>query len=173
LRPEDADTLTALGMVLLEQGRIDEAATRFEAATEIAGTNAVAHHNLGLIRQSRGETASAMDAYRKAIEHSPDWPEPLNNLAWLLAANSNPALRNGAEAVTFAERACRLTGYQHPLLVGTLGAAYAEAGRFDDAVAAATKARELALAAGQKELAKRNEELLELYRAGKAYHEGR
>ncbi len=50
-------------------------------------------------------------------------------------------------------------------------AAYAEAGRFDDAVATAPKAIDLAKAAGQTDLATRNAELLELYRARKPYHE--
>jgi len=58
-----------------------------------------------------------------------------------------------------------------PVLVGTLAAAYAEAGRFGEAVTTAEKARDLALAAGQKETADKNTELLELYRAGQAYHE--
>jgi hypothetical protein len=57
------------------------------------------------------------------------------------------------------------------MLVGTLAAAYAEAGRFPDAVATAQKAQALALAEGDQKLAARNAELLELYRAGQAYHE--
>jgi hypothetical protein len=70
-----------------------------------------------------------------------------------------------------AERACKLTGYKEGIFVGTLAAAYAEAGRFQDAVSSAEKAHSLALAAGQKEIAQKNQELLELYRAGRAYHE--
>jgi hypothetical protein len=52
-----------------------------------------------------------------------------------------------------------------------LAAAYAEAGRFPDAVISAEKAQALALAAGQAAIAQRNQELLALYRAGRAYHE--
>jgi hypothetical protein len=50
-----------------------------------------------------------------------------------------------------------------------LDAAYAEAGRFAEAVATAAKVREMALAAGQSEIAQRAEERLALYRAGKPY----
>ena len=88
----------------------------------------------------------------------PDWPESLNNLAWILAANRDATLRNGAEAVVLAERACKLTDYKEGLFVGTLADAYAEAGRFPEAVSAAEKARSLALAAGQKEIAQKNHE---------------
>jgi hypothetical protein len=70
-----------------------------------------------------------------------------------------------------AERACKVTDYEEPLLVGTLAAAYAEAGRFPEAVSTAEKARALALAAGLTEVAQRNKELLEIYRAGRPYHE--
>ena len=63
----------------------------------------------------------------------------LNNLAWILAASADPQVRNGPEAVLLAERACKLTDYKKPLLVGTLAAAYAEAGRFPEAVATARK----------------------------------
>jgi hypothetical protein len=57
------------------------------------------------------------------------------------------------------------------MLLGTLAAAYAEAGRFEDAAAAARKACELARAAGQEEVAAKNQELLKLYESRQAYHE--
>jgi hypothetical protein len=97
--------------------------------------------------------------------------EALNNFAWLLAANHDPVVRNGTEAVTLAEHACKLSEYKMPVLVGTLAAAYAEAGRYAEAVTTAEKARDLAIAAGQKETADKNNDLLQVYRAGRAYHE--
>ena len=70
-----------------------------------------------------------------------------------------------------AERACELTKYQTTLLVGTLAAAYAEAGRFAEAVATAQKACALASKAKDQALLRKNQELLELYRAGRPYRE--
>jgi len=70
-----------------------------------------------------------------------------------------------------AERACSLTERREALLLGTLAAAYAEAGRFDDAVRTAREAMRVAQAAGQTNIVTRNRELLELYQAGRAYHE--
>jgi tetratricopeptide (TPR) repeat protein len=95
----------------------------------------------------------------------------LNNLAWILAATSNENIRNGAEAVKLAEHACDLTQRREPILLGTLAAAYAAAGRFQKAIEAAEQARDKAIAAGQNEVAERNRQLLELYRAGKPYVE--
>src|SRR5207249_10415894 len=97
--------------------------------------------------------------------------DALNNLAWILATNPGDDLRDGPEAVRLAERACELTQRREPVLLGTLAAAYAETGRFTDAVTTAQKAIELAAAAGQKEVADKNRQLLELYRADKPFRD--
>ncbi len=115
--------------------------------------------------------SEAMNQYRRVLELDTNSVAALNDLALLRATASDPQLRNGKEAVFLAERACQLTQYKVPFLVGTLAAAYAEAGRFDEAVASAEKARTLALAQGQEEIAAKNEQLLELYKSGRAYHQ--
>ena len=56
-------------------------------------------------------------------------------------------------------------------MVGTLAAAYAEAGRFSEAVATAQKACELASIFKEDDLLAKNRQLLELYRASKPYHQ--
>jgi tetratricopeptide (TPR) repeat protein len=114
---------------------------------------------------AKGQAAEAIARYTEALRMEPDLSVALNNLAWIRAAHSQAQFRNGAEAVRLAERACRVTGYQQPMLVGTLAAAYAEAGRFDEATAMAEKARALALAAGQNELAEKDQQLVELFKA--------
>jgi tetratricopeptide (TPR) repeat protein len=118
-----------------------------------------------------GRTREAVAQYRQALRLNPDLVGALNNLAWILAASPDDKLRNGAEAVPLAERACELTHYGKPVIIGTLAAAYAEAGRFPEAVATAEKAEQLATSAGLTAVAAKNRQLLELYRAGKPYHE--
>jgi Flp pilus assembly protein TadD len=107
--------------------------------------------------------------FRHILRAHPEHAEALNNLAWLLATCADDQVRNGAEAVRLAEEACRLSGGKEARFWGTLDAAYAEAGRFDDAVATATKARDLALAAGNSEIAQLAEGRLALYRTRKPY----
>jgi len=77
-----------------------------------------------------GQPREAVAQYRQVVSLKPDSVEALNNLAWLLATSADDSLRNGAEAVRAAERACRITGYKEVVPLGTLAAAYAEAGRF-------------------------------------------
>jgi Flp pilus assembly protein TadD len=115
----------------------------------------------------RHQTAPAIAHYTEVLRLKPDSVEALNSLAWIRAASAHAEFRNGPGAVRLAQRACELTQYQVPLYVGTLAAAYAEAGRFDEAVAAAARARDLALAGGQSELAAGILKLMDLYQARK------
>jgi peptidoglycan/LPS O-acetylase OafA/YrhL len=98
-------------------------------------------------------------------------PEAGNNLAWSLATNPDADKRNGIRAIDLAEDACQQTQYKKTAMVGTLAAAYAEAGRFDEAIATAQKAIVMATENGETNLLQRNQELLKLYQNHLPYHE--
>jgi len=160
-----------LGVLLRDQGRVEEAVELYHKSVEINPNNSEAQFNLGTALAARGRFDEAIKNFRMAIQINPNFSEALNNLAWVLAASPDDALRNGAEAVQLAERACELTHYDQPLFIGTLAAAYAESGLFPEAVTTAEKAEQLATSAGLTAVAEKNRQLLELYRAGKPYHE--
>lgn len=113
----------------------------------------------------------AVEEYRQVLQMKPDSAEALNNLAWLLAACGDQSVRDGPEAVRCAKQACRLTEFRQPLFISTLSAAYAETGRFPQAIGMAEKALRLQINAGETGLAQMNRQLLDQYRAGKAFHE--
>jgi protein O-mannosyl-transferase len=171
LQPHDADTLYNLGVLLTDQGKFDEGAPYLAEAVGIKPELGAIYGKLGLRLDARGSTVQAIACYREGVRLQPGQVETANNLAWILATNPEGKLRDGSEAVRVAEQACKLSGYKQALVVGTLAAAYAEAGRFPEAVTAAEQAIALATAAGQPELADRNRQLLELYRAGQPFHE--
>ena len=79
--------------------------------------------------------------FKEALRLEPDSPSCLDALARLYATCPIAAFRNGAEAVRLAERACELTKRKNPGMLDTLAAAYAEAGRFADAVKTAKEAQ--------------------------------
>ena len=160
-----------LGQALSAQGRFDEATGSYRKAIQIDPHHADTYFDFGTMLNQSGRTQEAVVQYREALKLNPELAGALNNLAWVLAASSDNELRNGAEAVRLAERACELTHNGEPLFLGTLAAAYAECGRFADAITTAEKAEHLATTAGLKNLAEKNRQLLELYRAGKPYHE--
>jgi tetratricopeptide (TPR) repeat protein len=126
---------------------------------------------LATLLHSTGNYAGAIEQYRQILEAQPDLTEPLNNLAWLLATGPNANLRDGKKAVEYAEYACLVTKFKDPHLVGTLAAAYAEAGRFPEAIATGDFAATLAAANQDWQLAQIARQLLNYYRAGQAWHE--
>ncbi|MCS7336624.1 MAG: tetratricopeptide repeat protein [Verrucomicrobiae bacterium] len=167
----NAELLHNAAVAAIQQGNPAEAKEYLNQAMQIGSYPAGVPAKLGALLTAEGQLEQAIALYREALRLEPDSPDVLNNLAWLLAASPVDALRDGTEAVRLAERACELTKHKEPLLVGTLAAAYAEAGRFEEAIRTAEKARALAAAAGLTNLVARNEELLQLYRAGKAYRD--
>jgi protein O-mannosyl-transferase len=168
LDPTNAPIRERLGLTLAQAGRPAEASDEFAALVRLR-PDAQAHYYFALSLLARGKPEQAADQYREAIRLKPDWPEALNDLAWMLATDARPELRNAAEAVRLAERACELSGHKEARFLGTLDAAYAEAGRFAEAITVAEQARNLALAAGDQVVADAATARLEQYRAGRAY----
>ena len=171
IKSDYAEAHINLGNALNIKGSVDEAIVHFQKALQIKPDYAEAHINLGNALNKKGSVDEAIVHYQKALQIKPDSSDVLNNLAWLLATCPDAHIRDGVQAVKYAGRACELTHYGVTSFVSTLAAAYAEAGRFDDAMAAAEKACTLASAAGEQGLLKRNQELLVLYRAHQPYHE--
>ncbi|MGA2176816.1 MAG: tetratricopeptide repeat protein [Verrucomicrobiota bacterium] len=169
--PTLVDARLPLGRALLAKRRPLEAAADFKAVLQAEPRNFEAETWLGRALLIQGKTADGIAEFRRSLTLQPNQPEVLNDLAWILATSPHLEIRNGAEAVKLASRACQLMGNKQPILIGTLAAAYAEAGRWDEAVAAAQQAHDLAAADGLKALADRNLQLQRLYRAHVAYRE--
>lgn len=164
---DTAESRTNLGTTLFAMGRLDEALRHLQRAVELDSGFAPAQINLGALLEARGEPAQAVPFYRRAVAIDPTGVEQVNNLAWVLATASDPAVRDGAEAVQHAEEAARLTEHRNPQVLDTLAAAYAEAGRFDDATRTAGQAIELL--AGSPDAVPVAERLAG-YQAGRPYH---
>jgi protein O-mannosyl-transferase len=171
LKPDSANAHSQFASALAAQGRLAEALPHFRQALRLQPSTPLRQQYAALLYQA-GHPREAVAQLRQALAAQPEAPEILNNLAWLLATSAEATLRNGPEAISHAERACQLTQSQQPFFLATLAAAYAEAGRFPEAVATAEQAREVARAAQQESIASQIEGLLKLYRGGTAYHEG-
>ena len=169
--PDYAQAHYNLGYALLQKGGVSEAVNQFQTALQLDPGFAAARDNLDLALRQKSAVDETLAQYQQALQHNPDSVEVLNNLAWLLATCPDAEVRDGAQAVQYARHACELTHYGVTVLVGTLAAAYAEAGRYDDAVATAEKACALAQASGDRDLLERNQKLLAMYRARQPYHE--
>jgi Flp pilus assembly protein TadD len=171
ISPASFPALCDLALALDAQGRLEEAVATCRTVLKLQPREPKIHYILANTLSQQGNVAEAIAEYQTTLQIDPDHRLALNDLAWLLATAPDARFRNGAEAVRRAEQACRLTDYKLPLFVGTLAAAYAEAGRFDDAVKAAEQAIALATAEKKEALANKNRELLKLYQAKQAYHQ--
>ena len=113
---------------------------------------AVVQRNLAIGAALAGWSGAAMLCYVTPKEH--------------LGLPEKDDVRNGAKAAQLAERACKVTGYRNPVLLNTLAAAYAEVGKFSEAVATATKALDF-VSPEDKLLDRGIRQHLELYRSGR------
>jgi tetratricopeptide (TPR) repeat protein len=140
----DPQTHNDLGVALLQQKQYGAAAPEFQRAIALAPRFAQAYFNLGSAYYLLGRAADALVQWRQGLALEPDNSAALSRTAWIQATSPDDALRNGAEAVRSGARAVELTGQTDAAALDSLAAAYAEAGRFPDAVETARRALTLA-----------------------------
>ncbi len=129
-----------LANVLLARGETAEAIRHYRAALEAAPDDPDVLNNLARALVGTGDAAEAADLYARAIAAGPTLAAPRLGLAWIRATSADAALRDGVEALQLAQEAMRLGNAGHPDVLDTLAAAYAAAGRFEDAAATARRA---------------------------------
>ncbi len=114
--------------------------------------------------------AEAISDFEAAVRVDPGYALAFNGLAWLRATCPVAEFRDGAKAIENATKACELTNFKEARYVGTLAAAYAQAGDFDAAVKQQKKAIDL-LAEQEEDFRADFEKRLILYQSGKPYRE--
>jgi len=170
LKPNSWEYREQLALLLAQNGSLDEAAKQYEIILA-QHPNADSHYYLAMIQAVQGNATNAETHFQQAIKLKPDYLAALNELAWLLATHPDAKIRNGQKAVQLAQQACKLSGGKEARYWGTLDAAYAEAGRFPEAIQTAEKARTLALTAGEQNLASAATTRLALYHKHIAYRQ--
>lgn len=170
LRPADPDSYLHYGQALANAGKLLEAIAQLRAAANLKSSAAV-HLQLAGLYRATGQPREAIACSRAALKTQPASAEALSNLSWLLATTADSSLRNGAEAIELARRACELTKFKDPQLLGTLAAAQAEMGDFTNAVRQAEAAVALAQSSGDAQSAAMNQQLLRFFRAGRPIRE--
>jgi tetratricopeptide (TPR) repeat protein len=169
IKPDFVPACIALGTALLQQGKADQAVTPFQRVLGTNPNDAGIHLNLGLCFFQLGRTDEAVVQYQKALQIKPNDPGIQNNLAWLLATCPQAAVRDGNKAVELARQADALTSGKNPIILHTLAAAFAEAGRFPEAVETAQRALRLAGAQSNPDLAGQLQAEIKLYQAGQPF----
>ncbi len=171
LAPEDANLRHAHARCLLALGKLELARSELEEAHRLKPQQPQFMFDLAEVLSAQGQVRQAVEAYTETIQSVSNHVPALNNLAWLLATSPDDSIRDGGRAAALAEKACELSEWKQAVIMGTLAAAYAEAGRFPEAVTMAGRARDKAHEDKQDEVAKRNEDLIKLYQSGKPFRE--
>ena len=154
-----------------DEARIDACTRVIVAGQAPADKLAESYHYRASAWDRKGAPERASADYSDALRLNPRGPGTLNALAWLLATSTSEGARDGKRAVELAIQACELTAWKNPILLDTLAAAYAETGRFDEAVRWQNKALEFP--EFKKSEIKAGRERLSLYESGRPYREAK
>jgi len=156
---------------LLKGGKVNEAISCFGDTIRQDDNCAEAHYNMAMAMGVQGKYNEVVKQLNKALFIEPNNTDFLNNLAWLYGTVDDTSVMDADKAVEIAKRACELTGYKEAKYLDTLAAAYASAGKFEEAKAAAEKALNIAKKTGQGNLAVGIQGRLKLYEAGQPYRQ--
>ena len=156
-----------MGVVFIDRGELEQAAGCFARAVRYAPHDSSARFNLGMCLWMMGRPGQALGQFRSVLRLRPGDAVALNATARLLATYPDGRFRNGPEAVRLAEAVCKAVGYSNHSFLATLAAAYAEVGRFQDAVRTIRLAAQLARQAGSRATAAQYELHMALFRAGR------
>ncbi len=155
----------------LKLDRPEQARELIERALERKPDSAALHFRMAAVSKHLGDTADAADHLREAVRLAPTARDPRNDLAWALATSSNPRVRQPEEAVRLAESLVREVEKPDPNWLDTLAAAYAAAGRFEEAARTASQAARSAQEQGRTELEEQIRARRDLYRERRAFVE--
>lgn len=143
--PRDWRARVELGWALRRQHDFAAAAEAVRDALRLAPYAPPAHYEMAaILLEAGGHREEALAHLRAAADARPGWPDPRNDLAWLLATDPTSGPAERAEALALAESAAALSGRRDPMILDTLAVAYAAAGRIDAATATSEQALALA-----------------------------
>jgi len=171
LNPSHADAHSNLANLLATQGKLNEAVVEYQRTIQLIPNSAQAHFRFGQALQAQHYFKMAITEYQRALELDPRHLPVHLNLAWLLATNPDDTLRDGNKAVELVEQAGALAGAESPQILDTLAAAYAEAGRFPEAVKTAQRGLNLPATRNNQPLADAIQSRLKLYEARTPFRE--
>lgn len=157
---------TGLGCLYGKMGRAAEAIPHFQRALVLKPDDPDALYNMAIAHFRLSHTQDALDQLLRVAGVAPDYPRARYQLALIYASHPDSRFRDGAAALKHARAACELTLWNNPNPVDVLGMAYAELGRFDEALAAVEDAQRLATNRGWGELRSQIAARGELYRRG-------
>ena len=163
LNDDHARTHNNMAVTLESQGMLDEAIAHYRKAVQLQEDYTKAHNNLGRALEVQGKFSEALEHFRNAAYLNPNWPEPLVEMAKILAVHPDPNLRDINQAIGLAARASELTEYQDIAVLEVLASTYAAGRQFDQAAKTAETALKIASDANDDESTERIRKQVQFY----------
>jgi tetratricopeptide (TPR) repeat protein len=167
LRPENAPAHDNLAKALLKKGQVSDAMIHYRKFLELEPANVEARNTLGTALIQQGHVREAIQQWQEALATQPENGNAASNLAWVFATSPEDSIRDGTRAAELGEKALRISAGKIPMVYKVLAAAYAENGRFADAIETAQRGAELATSQGNPALAAELESNIALYQSGR------
>jgi protein O-mannosyl-transferase len=137
---------------LLRENRIEESRLQAEEAVQIRPDSSDAQNDLALALFRSGRLREAADQWQRSLALNRHSFNAQCNFAWLLATSPDPTLRDGTRAIQLTQNVLSRAGRDNPSVLRAAGAAYAETGQFDKAIAMAEEALQITRAQGNEAL---------------------
>lgn len=134
LNPNDAAAYSSRGHAKWGARQHQGAVEDYDRAIRLNPKNALAYTNRGLAYTEQGLYDRAAVDYRKAMELDPNLGAALQGAAWLMSTCPDERFRDSKKAIEAASKALQVDGWNDFRYIDTLAAAYASAGRYDDAL---------------------------------------
>jgi Flp pilus assembly protein TadD/4-amino-4-deoxy-L-arabinose transferase-like glycosyltransferase len=172
LYPDHPGAYNFLAIMLDSSGKTDEAEAAYREALRTKPDEATARRKLALLLEARGGWDEARAQLSWAVAQQPSNADARASLAWLLAVCPDARLRDGPEAVRLAEEAAAQSAVRPAMVLDARAAAYAEVGRWADAIRVAREAVRQYEQSHQAAQADEARARLRLYEARQPYRAG-
>lgn len=133
INDQEASYYNSLGTVYHRMEKFEKAREYYEKALSLNPNNIGFMNNRGIASRELEDYDAALKDFNQAIKLAPNYAYAYGSKAWLLATARNKEYIDAEESISLAKTACELTKWKEDDLLGTLAAAYARNGEFEQA----------------------------------------
>jgi Tfp pilus assembly protein PilF len=169
-KPDNEVLRVKLGSIFSEQGNTGGAIMEYQKALRINPRSFTAYSCLGKLYGQQDHPEKMLSCYREALAILPNDRKTKNLIAWTLSTHPDEMIRNGPEALELCEKLDFLEKPDAEYFC-VLAAAYAEVGRFEEAISTAEKALEKDQKKKDNELREKILDCLKHYRQRQPYRD--
>jgi tetratricopeptide (TPR) repeat protein/cell division septation protein DedD len=170
INPRYVDAYSNRGLAWSQKENYARAIADCTEALHLNPRSAKALYSRGFARDRQGDPGGALWDYIQVLKINPSYIEAFNSMAWIMATSPDDRLRDGRRAVAYAEKAVGNSPADINF-IDTLAAAYAEAGRFDEAIAIENRIISMLATTRQRDAIAIHVKRMNRYEEGRPYRE--